>query len=201
MPIKKTQKTKIALWTKNWALHTKKPFTFYKTTTSTNDEAKTHPLPYNTHPPATAYLNHLFIAQSQSKGRGQHTRKWINSDMMLSWKFHLPTPALAQTPMLLAKSLCETLNTSFQVNVFNVKAPNDIVCNNKKIAGILVEAISLAPNYFLIIGCGLNVFHYPLKFYSLQKCLSKTIMKSQWFDFLNNWYNNLTFIVKNKVIK
>lgn len=52
-------------------------------------------------------------------------------------------------------------NSSKQKSI-KLKWPNDILINDKKISGILLESLTVANNNYLIIGVGINIIHNPL---------------------------------------
>ncbi len=203
----------IAQWTKKWAENNHQPFVFYNQTSSTNTLAKehaiNHPPHYNqtsstntlkehaiNHPPHFANINYgqqnsfLFIAESQTKGRGRKNRKWLNSDMMVSWSYPLKKAPQPKTVDLMGKALRRALKNSWKNCPFTIKKPNDIYIKNKKVAGLLIEVVNKGPTHTLIIGTGLNVFSHPPSspFTHLQEHLKETkITEKKWSDFLNNW--------------
>ena len=181
----------IADWTKLWAEKKGIPCVFYKKIDSTNNQAKRKNLD----------KYRLFIAEIQSFGRGQKTRRWINSDLMLSWNFHLKAFPQPQFSILQAKALSLALNEVWNVPV-KVKHPNDIYIGDRKLAGFLIEVISQSQFFQLIIGVGMNVFSHPelkevkngkqVRATHLQKHLNKNrINNKEWNFFLDYWYKNI----------
>ena len=73
-----------------------------------------------------------------------------------------------------------------------IKQPNDILIDNKKICGILVESIKYKKNLYLIVGIGLNLISSPkIENYRttfLNKYVKKKIDK---FDFVNFTKKNI----------
>ena len=174
----------IAQWTKKWAEKRNYPFLFYTQTTSTNDKAKE----YFTN--SRKYKSLLFITESQTKGRGRRNQQWINSDMMVSWSYSLKKAPQPVTTTLMCLALYEALNNSWKKCPFEIKKPNDIYIKNRKLAGLLIEAVSKGDLQQLIIGVGMNIFTHPPSgpFTHLQEHITeKKISEEEWFLFLDEW--------------
>ena len=103
--------------------------------------------------------NFTFVsADYQSKGKGRNDRVWESVKGL-----NLMFSVLIKDPKLINESNALSLMTAVEIskllesyNVKNVsiKWPNDVLVNDKKICGILLEG--QLPNY-LVIGIGLNV--------------------------------------------
>ena len=104
-------------------------------------------------------------ADSQTKGRGTHGRKWISdkgnffASIFFPLKNNYPPFNEFSTinPILISgviKHFCAKKNINF-------KFPNDIFVNGKKICGILQELITSNGKKFLIIGVGVNLVSNP----------------------------------------
>ena len=216
-----SQNTKIAAWTRKWAAKQNLNYIFYKKTTSTNDKAKEHLLSKTKHtinalkqfPSPTVQIRKtdfpqnktlklpnpfLFIAESQTSGRGRRNRHWLNSDMMISWSYivkQAPEPIMTS---LMGEVLYRALKNLWEEGPFKIKNPNDIYANNKKLAGLLVEVVNKGPLYQLVIGVGMNVFSHPAShlFTHLQEHIQKKITEKKWHLFLDEWhkktYSSLT---------
>lgn len=179
--------TRIAKWTKKWAENTNHNFLFYTQTTSTNDIAKQF-LPDK----PSKYQKMLFITQSQTKGRGQKNRAWIDSNFMVSYSYSLTQAPQVITTSLMGLALYTALKKTWDYP-FKIKLPNDIYINNKKIAGLLIEVVNKACLHQLIIGVGINVFTHPNSSFStnLQKHIKTEITEKQWNIFLTKWHNQI----------
>lgn len=106
--------------------------------------------------------NILIIANSQTNGRGTHGRNWYSyegKNILMSFliKNLKDYKNIEGITIEIGKIIHEILSSKFNLN-FKIKLPNDILCNGKKICGILCES-SIANNKvnYLIIGIGLNV--------------------------------------------
>lgn len=104
----------------------------------------------------------VVLAETQTKGRGRMARDWfspkykgIYMSLILRPKI-LPnfTPILT---LLSAVSICEAIKEITNLDS-QIKWPNDILINNKKLGGILTELnAEMDISRFVIIGVGLNV--------------------------------------------
>ena len=174
----------IAQWTKAWAEQRDKEYVFYSETSSTNDSAKQ----------GSFEKEKIFIAEQQTQGRGRGDRKWINSDLMITWGFVLTKPPQPVTVHLMAEALYIALTTVFspKEDIFIIKKPNDIFIQNKKMAGILIEVVNKGLLHKLIIGAGMNVFSHPdHQAICLQKHIKQEISKKNWFYFMDEWQKQI----------
>ncbi len=110
----------------------------------------------------------VVIADYQTKGRGRLSRKWLSlpgEDLLFSiiLKPHIKASS-GQKMTLAAATIVHQALTEYCSNMkhdeinFDVKWPNDILANGKKICGILAESI-LRDKYFetLVLGFGINL--------------------------------------------
>ena len=104
-------------------------------------------------------------AKTQTKGRGTHGKEWISDKGNLFGSIFFPLknnyPPFNEfftiNPLIISdviKHFCEKKN-------INLKFPNDIFVNGKKICGILQELIVSNNRKFLIIGIGVNIISNP----------------------------------------
>lgn len=96
------------------------------------------------------------LAAAQSAGRGRYRRTWVShhGNLYVSFVFYSPERD-ARLSYSIAVAVAETI-ASFGVRP-TIKWPNDILVDNKKIAGILIEYAA----DFVIVGIGINVNSNP----------------------------------------
>ena len=96
----------------------------------------------------------LVISFHQEKGKGTSNRNWINADQSLacSLAFKKNDIQLNQTLIPLLSGLCFTEVLS-DLPIF-LKWPNDLIINNLKVGGVLVERVQDK----ICIGIGVNYF-------------------------------------------
>ncbi len=127
---------------------------YYDETTSTNIEAKKFAKEGAPH-------GSLFIAESQSAGRGRLERAYYTPKYKGLWFSILLRPKfnMEDAPKC---TLLAAVSVSLAIKeislVPGIKWPNDIVYDGKKIAGILTEMVTNPDKtYSVIIGIGINV--------------------------------------------
>jgi BirA family transcriptional regulator, biotin operon repressor / biotin---[acetyl-CoA-carboxylase] ligase len=87
----------------------------------------------------------IVIAREQTQGRGQFHRPWVSplgKGLWMSLLLRLPieNEMIQALSQLGPVSLCDTfLYLGIPPSSFKIKAPNDLLLHQKKVAGILVE--------------------------------------------------------------
>ena len=98
----------------------------------------------------------VIVAAAQYAGRGRYRRKWFShhGNLYASFIFNSPErdPRLSYA---VAVAIAETI-ISYGVSP-QIKWPNDILVNNAKISGVLIEYAGR----FVIVGIGINVHTNP----------------------------------------
>ena len=102
----------------------------------------------------------LITADTQTAGRGRFKRQWVSppdQNIYATYCVFLEKhrPDIGNLPQVAAISIAEILTSlNFQPQL---KWPNDVILNTKKVAGILSESTPLSDKLCLIIGIGLNI--------------------------------------------
>jgi len=142
----------------DWAKKAGLSYWYEDETTSTNDIAKDQAL-------MEKESIRLFLTDYQSVGRGRGTNTWVTQNpgdaFLGSWSFltrQAPQPVLS--PMI-GLALYRALQATFPALPFSLKAPNDIFLEDKKVAGVLLENISMGERNRLIVGIGINFYSAP----------------------------------------
>lgn len=105
---------------------------------------------------------HVILAERQTGGRGRRERSWHspaggNIYLSLGWWFMQNKWPLSTLPLVVAIAVCRALSRA-GLKGHGIKWPNDILVDNKKLAGILVELQSAGRGPAVaVIGVGLNV--------------------------------------------
>ncbi|MEM7072062.1 MAG: biotin--[acetyl-CoA-carboxylase] ligase, partial [Pseudomonadota bacterium] len=113
---------------------------------------------------AEGVINGAVRADRQTKGRGRAGRSWISEggNFYASW-LTKPNLEMAEWPgFSLAASLavCKTIEAQSSTQLtLTLKWPNDLLLDQQKLAGILLETVPETRQ--LIIGIGINLAHAP----------------------------------------
>ena len=106
------------------------------------------------------YNGIVVISETQTKGRGRLDRKWFSPPggiwMTIILQPNLEMIDLSKITLLSASAIAETLIKSYKLSL-NIKWPNDIFFNGRKLSGILAESEKVSDVIYLIIGIGINV--------------------------------------------
>lgn len=104
----------------------------------------------------------LFAAEYQAQGRGRRGRDWVspyaaNLCFSLAWRFSAGVAALEGLSLAVGVALRRGL-ARVGVSGVQLKWPNDLLCDGRKLAGILIEISGdAAGECRVVIGVGVNV--------------------------------------------
>lgn len=105
-------------------------------------------------------LKHLQVVTSkiQTKGRGRSDHTWMSEEGNLYFSYLLKETMLHSvfTELIKISNAVTNVLRSYGINAW-IKYPNDIIVENKKITGILIETKMSQDLDCLIVGVGVNV--------------------------------------------
>lgn len=122
---------------------------------------------------------HVCLSEIQTDGKGRLQRQWyspfgLNIHLSLLYPFEQDVSELSGLSLVTSLATCHAVEsvTRLQEKSLHVKWPNDVLCEQAKLSGNIVE-IQAESNGFsqAIIGIGLNV--------NMQK-VSKRLMAAPW---------------------
>jgi len=99
----------------------------------------------------------VVLADVQTAGRGRMGRNWYSPEGGLWMSVLLDHCDNCLMPIAAGVAICEAFRT-YDIRL-NIKWPNDILLNRKKVAGILIEIVN--GRAILGMGINLNVTHFP----------------------------------------
>ena len=156
-------------------------------------------------------LDHLtwVSARYQTMGKGTKKRVWFgNEDSLMCSvliKRHIDFKDMKLIPLLAVKSLHTVL--SKHLKGIMIKWPNDLLVNNKKVSGILVESIIEDKSvHALVIGFGVNINqnHFPDEIKNIATSL-KLETKNHYdideihFDLMDQFKEDFDHFKNNKI--
>ena len=119
-------------------------------TSSTNDEVWDHIKKKN---------NIVVVAEKQKNGRGRRNTNWLSlseKSLTFSLGIQLNKSKSNLMPLISSIAIYNAIHEICKINI-GIKWPNDILCNEKKIAGILIESKLIEMKMTFNIGIGINV--------------------------------------------
>ncbi|MGX2969034.1 biotin--[acetyl-CoA-carboxylase] ligase [Ursidibacter sp. B-7004-1] len=167
----------------------------------------------------------ICLAESQTAGRGRRGRQWyspLGQNLYFSMLWHYPqqNDNLSSLSLVVALVIAETFQ-QIGIEQIQIKWPNDIYYQGKKMGGILIESKIDRSGVHLVIGIGLNLamntidpsivtqawadlstYHLDRNqlatqlAYSLQKTLNEYPQHS-FSDYLARWHQFDCFYQKN----
>ena len=145
----------------------------------------------------------MIVAEVQTKGRGTMGKKWISQkgNLFISIFFEMNQKKInfKHFASLNAFLLKNALSKQFSKKI-NIKWPNDLMYNQKKICGILQEVVNYKDKRFLVVGIGVNTNQDPKNkgflSTSLKKIMNKNIDNYKVLKNIKNMYEK--FLIKAK---
>lgn len=142
----------------------------------------------------------IILADKQTQGRGRRDNKWASPIGNLYFSL-IVTPQLDEKDwgcysILNASILLRVLGSIVEPTRISFKWPNDVLIDNRKISGILIESLYQASKPFLVIGVGVNILHYPpssdfpstsLIACGVPEALPDTLLQRYMAEFDVNW--------------
>ncbi|AQS87071.1 biotin--[acetyl-CoA-carboxylase] ligase [Neoasaia chiangmaiensis] len=105
------------------------------------------------------------LAHMQSAGRGTRGRTWQSIRGNLSFSFLLRPREIAALipvmPFLCSIALYDAVHSLAPTKPISIKWPNDLLLDNRKMAGILIESSMDRASGWIVVGIGANLVAAP----------------------------------------
>ena len=149
--------------------------------------------------------NICIIADQQTEGVGRRGNKWIspkgNIYISFLFKYNLSIDQHFLLNAVIANSIAILINRYVKEKI-NIKWPNDILVNNKKIAGIMTEIIKLNDIKYILIGAGINISSAPKIYEYPTCCLNDYALNIKYeqilFEMIKSYFDEYEMIVQKK---
>lgn len=146
--------------------------------------------------------NQIIIAKTQSKGKGRLNRHWqspignLHCSIFLQNNFSLSKNNQLSFVVACAINLTIQKLANKDLSIQN-KWPNDLLINQKKVAGILIESQKISDKLTnIIIGFGVNLKYHPQNSLFTADNLQNFNIDLEPLDFLQNFLPNFREIYK-----
>lgn len=130
----------------------------YDTVKSTNDTAK-----YLIE--KEQILKGLIYSEKQTNGKGRYGNKWLSLKGNLFLSIFFPIKNYFNLKLIQTKTLNLIKKKLYLEGIkrkkIKIKYPNDILVDEKKISGVLIETIKNNKKLYAIIGIGMNLISSP----------------------------------------
>jgi BirA family transcriptional regulator, biotin operon repressor / biotin---[acetyl-CoA-carboxylase] ligase len=163
----------------------------FRETSSTNDRVREAGL-------SGAAEGLAVFAEAQTKGRGTYGRKWASTagdGLLFSILLRSPIrPNELSRVVRLAAVACAEVIERHVIRHVQIKPPNDLVLENGKLAGFLLETSNGWD--FQVLGIGINIRSAPLlpgypaaamEQFSMTR-ISRNVLAAELLDGLEEWY-------------
>ncbi len=127
----------------------------------------------------------VIYAKNQTSGKGYAGNVWkVSANENLTFSFYLETDFEYKDLIFLNEWVANGLQRYLSqfVSEVKVKWPNDLVANDKKICGVLIESYRKNNLMHTVIGIGLNVNQ--ISFENIKKATSLKLLTDKTFDLL-----------------
>ena len=103
----------------------------------------------------------LFLTDTQTDGKGRRYNKWFSTpekSLTFSFILHskLELEKMGLLPLLTGISIVRGIESATAIQT-GLKWPNDIMLNEKKMGGILIESKQIQNGLGVVVGVGLNI--------------------------------------------
>ena len=103
----------------------------------------------------------LIIAENQEKGRGTKNRTWFSAPRSLQFSIILRSEFSKNTMETLTQitlsAIAKTIEEATHIKA-TIKQPNDIIINQRKVCGLLIETVYRGTDLeCIILGIGINI--------------------------------------------
>lgn len=146
----------------------------------------------------------VYLTSHQTAGRGRGTNHWLDTgageSLLSTWCFKVSSPPQPITSPRIGLALYQAVVHTWPSLRWSLKAPNDLYLNGTKVAGLLVESVTVGQNHRLLVGLGFNILNHPRSLSTathLTAGLEQPLEEGEWFQFLDEWKQQLSLAIND----
>ena len=141
----------------------------------------------------------VYVSEHQTKGKGRGGNSWQDegkgSSLLASLSFKPEQPPQPILTPLLGLALYKAVNEVWPKIKWGMKAPNDLMIDGVKVAGLLVDTLQQGSSIRIIIGLGLNIESSPKELGDQATHLKahlggEELTETLWYQFLDSLHWN-----------
>ncbi len=123
----------------------------------------------------------VILSRVQTLGKGRENRRWFSDEGGLWFSMTLKPDRphyLERLAVIAAIAIKETLETEYCVKGCEIKLPNDVQCDGRKIAGILVDGQVKGGETLAYLGVGVNLNNDPTQHEEVSRIATSYFLKT-----------------------
>ncbi len=141
----------------------------------------------------------VYVSDHQTKGKGRGGNTWEDggkgSGLLASLSFKPDQPPQPILTPLLGLALYKSVNEVWPKIKWGMKAPNDLLIEGAKVAGLLVDTLQQGSTIRVIIGLGFNIESAPASLgdqatYLNAHTAGEELTETIWYQFLDSLHWN-----------
>lgn len=184
--------------TYHWAQNQKISAQYFSSVDSTNLKAKADAFSENSYNEQLI----IYLTDNQTAGKGRGKNSWASgatgSQLLSTWSFMIESPPHPTISPMLGLALYRAATSTWPFLNFNLKAPNDLYIDDKKVAGILLEILSQGDDHRLLMGLGFNILSPPESVDTASALSSELseetpLLAQDWISFLERLLFEVSF--------
>jgi len=123
----------------------------------------------------------IVLSKVQTLGKGRENRKWFSDEggLWFSMTLKPDRPSyLERLALVAASAVKETLESEYHVMGCEIKLPNDVQCNGRKIAGMLVDSQVKGVRTLAYLGVGVNLINHPAQHEEISRIATSYLLET-----------------------
>lgn len=162
---------------------------------------------------ANANMEYVILSEMQLRGRGRYQNEWQSPKGNLYFSLMLtrfvPINIKPQFSFITSVAVYQSIKNiieryDYNAHSLKIKWPNDLILNDKKVSGILLESININSKCYTVIGIGVNILSAPINIHtatSIKEYINQEIDIYLLLDLIMNNFDTYFNIWEKKGFK